>query len=511
MYAPAYGYGPANPSASAPGAPFNPNPNPNPNGAPPLHLQSQAQLQQSPHHHPQQPQPGHQPQHLMYNPQQYGGGVSPAPHQSPYGGAGQPGPGMGANAGAMGMMQNNGMAHMPGGVPTYQTPYSSSPYGGNMPASSGANISFMPTTSNAPSFPMNAPNMNPQHQGQRMQPPSSSTPTQPGPRAAPFGNVPQNTPPNAAAQAQFSTPQNQNQTHLQTPNNNQGAQAGTVITPQTPNFPPGSQGANAGSNIATPLSPGSEAREKERVTLLLEINRELLQECMRLNSIAEAKAQAETEKNEAASATASPNGPQKDKEEKEKEKAEKPPPKQTRDYLTREYYECMRRLQCNLAYLAAIADRSHKPSSQIPAHPAIMFAPPPSQKPSGQHTPSSISSPTTKKEDSSEDKKPDQDVKRPEEMEAERALAVGDLYKKLQALFPGVDPKKEPPVARNQQQMQAQAQKQNAAAVQGNAGMNVGGGDANAQQRARDDLLRQKMMQQQQQQQAQQQGQVQNR
>jgi len=87
------------------------------------------------------------------------------------------------------------------------------------------------------------------------------------------------------------------------------------------------------------LSPGSEAREKERVTLLLEINRELLQECMRLNSIAEAKAQAETEKNEAASATASPNGPQKDKEEKEKEKAEKPPPKQTRDYLTREYYE----------------------------------------------------------------------------------------------------------------------------------------------------------------------------
>ncbi len=168
----------------------------------------------------------------------------------------------------------------------------------------------------------------------------------------------------------------------------------------------------------------------------------------------------------------------------------------------------MRRLQCNLAYLAAIADRSHKPSSQIPAHPAIMFAPPPSQKPSGQQTPS-VSSPTTKKEDSSstsEDKKPDQDVKRPEEMEAERALAVGDLYKKLQALFPGVDPKKEPPVARNQQQIQAQAQKQNAAAVQGNAGTNVGGGNANAQQKAQNDLLRQKMMQQ-----AQQQGQVQNR
>jgi len=209
-----------------------------------------------------------------------------------------------------------------------------------MPASTGANISFMPTTSNAPSFAMNAPNMNSQHQAQRMQPPpSSSTPTQSGPRASPFGNVPQNTPPNATAQSQFSTPQNPNQTHLQTPNNNQGAQAGTVITPQTPNFPPGSQGANAGSNIATPLSPGSEVREKERVTLLLEINRELLLECMRLNSIAEAKAQAENEKNEAASTTASPDGAEKEKDEKEKEGADKLAAKTVRDFLTREYYE----------------------------------------------------------------------------------------------------------------------------------------------------------------------------
>lgn len=185
---------------------------------------------------------------------------------------------------------------------------------------------------------MNPQNMNPQHQAQRMQPPpSSSTPTQPGARPPPFNNLTQNTPPNAAAQSQFATPQNPNQTHLQTPNSNQAAQANTVITPQTPNFPSGSQGAGAGSNIATPLSPGSEVREKERVTLLLEINRELLLECMRLNSIAESKAQAEAEKNESKSATASPDGA--DKDEREKEKAEKPPPKNTRDYLTREYME----------------------------------------------------------------------------------------------------------------------------------------------------------------------------
>ena len=56
--------------------------------------------------HPHQPQPAQQP--MMYNPLAYGGG---APH-SPYG---APGPGMGGNAGAMGMMQNSGLAHMPAG------------------------------------------------------------------------------------------------------------------------------------------------------------------------------------------------------------------------------------------------------------------------------------------------------------------------------------------------------------------------------------------------------------
>ena len=36
----------------------------------------------------------------------------------------------------------------------------------------------------------------------------------------------------------------------------------------------------------------------------------------------------------------------------------------------------MRRLQSNLAYLASIADRSHKPPNAIPACPAIMDPPP---------------------------------------------------------------------------------------------------------------------------------------
>lgn len=98
MYAPAYGYGPANPSSA-----------PSFNGGAPQQQQQQLQLQQqppNPHHPSQQSQPGQQPQHLMYNPQQF---------SSPYGGGPGPAPGMGPNAGAMGMMQNNGMAHMPGG------------------------------------------------------------------------------------------------------------------------------------------------------------------------------------------------------------------------------------------------------------------------------------------------------------------------------------------------------------------------------------------------------------
>ena len=46
---------------------------------------------------------------------------------------------------------------------------------------------------------------------------------------------------------------------------------------------PGSQGA--GLQLATPLSPGSEIREKERVTVLLHINSELLMESLRLQTV----------------------------------------------------------------------------------------------------------------------------------------------------------------------------------------------------------------------------------
>ena len=43
--------------------------------------------------------------------------------------------------------------------------------------------------------------------------------------------------------------------------------------------------------------------------------------------------------------------------------------------MTDDKSRCMRCLQANLAYLASIADRAHKPASQKPPAPAIMAAP----------------------------------------------------------------------------------------------------------------------------------------
>lgn len=84
--------------------------------------------------------------------------------------------------------------------------------------------------------------------------------------------------------------------------------------------------------MATPLSPGSEAREKDRVTLLLEINRELLLEVMRLQAAQQAEKQAE-KKDDAAANTNSPDSTG-DKDKAEKDKTAK-------SVSQREYYECV--------------------------------------------------------------------------------------------------------------------------------------------------------------------------
>jgi hypothetical protein len=195
-------------------------------------------------------------------------------------------------------------------VQGYQTPYSSSPYNTGMPNSTGAmpmQQQFMTPTSNNAQFAMNTTNMTPQQQQQRMQHPQVSTPIPNSQRVSPYSGASHNTPPQAQTQSQFMTPQNptsnqphQVQTPLQTQNNpSQPQQPQGQNTPQTPNFPPNSAGATGPtSNIQTPLSPVSESREKERVSLLLDINRELLMEVMRLQAL-----QAEAKKESASNTT----------------------------------------------------------------------------------------------------------------------------------------------------------------------------------------------------------------
>jgi len=88
----------------------------------------------------------------------------------------------------------------------------------------------------------------------------------------------------------------------------------------------------------------------------------------------------------------------------------------------------MRRIQVNLTYLAALADRK---SVHPPAPPAVLMPPP-----------LNLSLKLRVSSDESPEKMPDPNADR-----EERDRLMKHLYSKLQALFPGVDPKKEAPPA----------------------------------------------------------------
>jgi hypothetical protein len=232
------------------------------------------------------------------------------------------------------------------------------------------------------------------------------------------------------------------------------------------------------------MSPGSEAREKERVTLLLEINVELLKTVLALQAAQQAEKKEE-------SATTGAEAPA-DKEKQEKKAASGReyveyvfchPLLRDKVYIKTNDCRCMRRLQCNLAYLAAIADRSHKPSSQIPPHPAIMSAPPLTPKskasPSTSKPDASTSSPSAgdnMKKEEEEANRDREEQKAPVESEEERIETLKEQYKRLQGLFPGVDPKKDDRRVNDatRQQMQAKAQAQ--AQMQAAAGQKAGQG-----------------------------------
>ncbi|KAK0627502.1 hypothetical protein B0T14DRAFT_563305 [Immersiella caudata] len=399
MYSAPYGY--PNPAG---GPAFN--------GAPP---------QQNPHLQPG-PSPG-QPQQMMYNPQQF-----PMGAQGGHFPAG-PNPAMMGGAGPAGMMQNTAMPHMgANGQMAYQTPYTTSPYGAGVPSSAAAPQvqlpgNYMMTGSMATTmagamapFPMNQGMPQQQPMMQRMHPQqnpagmNASTPQRPGP-FNPSQGTPNNAMPPQASQ--FSTPQPHSAPQSQTPTNAQQQQPpSAAATPQTPTFPTTGQNpqVNGTASVSTPQSPATESREKERFALLLDINQELLYELVSLTN-----SKAELKKEQAAVES---GGSRSDVDPIEEEKLS-----------SVDYGHCIRRLHTNLAYMAALAD---KKSVQAPPCPAYLMPPPLNLKLKLRVPQSAPDGATEAPPDPNSDR-------------GERVQLLNDLYKKLQALFPGVDPRKEPP------------------------------------------------------------------
>ena len=115
-------------------------------------------------------------------------------------------------------------------------------------------------------------------------------------------------------------------------------------------------GAKPGTASPGSVGPGAGSpQEKARVSTLLEINSLLLQEVVNLQNAGKAgtPAQQGQESTDQSDANKSP--------------AQKPSP---------EYFECMRRLQANLGYLATIADRAKKSGGVPPPAPSITTPPP---------------------------------------------------------------------------------------------------------------------------------------
>lgn len=152
-------------------------------------------------------------------------------------------------------------------------------------------------------------------------------------------------------------------------------------------------------------------KDKERVSVILEINNELLLEAMQIQGT-----QHIIKKERAAV-----NGVDGNTTDGEKKSTEE-------EQLAQDYIGCMRRLQTNLAYLAGMADKERKPTQPSQPYPAFLKPPPlntsiklrlaPAQE--GGEAPIDIV---------------DRD---------ETVKYIGELYRRLQALFPDVDPNKEP-------------------------------------------------------------------
>lgn len=117
---------------------------------------------------------------------------------------------------------------------------------------------------------------------------------------------------------------------------------------------------NAPQQASAQSNTQSAAREEERVSTLLEINAHLIQEVTILQAQGKAGGQP------------SPSSPT---TESMNTGANSPSDPSKKQAATQEYADCMRRLQANLAYLAAIADATKKATGSRPVGPAIMVPP----------------------------------------------------------------------------------------------------------------------------------------
>jgi hypothetical protein len=115
------------------------------------------------------------------------------------------------------------------------------------------------------------------------------------------------------------------------------------------------------------------AREKARISILLEINSALLQEVVNLQAVGKAGGpptpaapqQPSPTQEQGLTSPISATEPQHSAIDASKGPGNKP---------STEYFDCMRRVQTNLTYLIAAADRAKKPGSAPPPAPGIMTA-----------------------------------------------------------------------------------------------------------------------------------------
>jgi hypothetical protein len=183
-----------------------------------------------------------------------------------------------------------------------------------------------------------------------------------GPSPVPHFHAPTNNPQQNSAMAAPAPPQQMMQRSTQQMQNALLAQQAQLQSASNPQ--------KTGQATVGPQSPQSAARERARVTVLLAINTQLLQEVVSLQAQGKAGVTPSQPQQSPTSPTSAtdPSALNQSPMDPSKQVAAKPP--------SQEYADCMRRLQANLSYLAAIADAKKKASGALPSGPAIMIPPP---------------------------------------------------------------------------------------------------------------------------------------